>query len=68
MRTNSHVNFEKVLNMAVLLPQKERKKLISALQKEISEKKERKFGKYEGKGYIAKDFNEPIEEFKGYMP
>ena len=44
------------------------KKLILDLQKSIEPKKERVFGKYNGQVWMSDDFNEPLEDFKEYMP
>ena len=66
---NNHISigYDQILNLALLLPKDEKKKLIIDLQKSIEFNIERKFGKFNGQGWISEDFNEPLEEFKDYM-
>lgn len=68
MITHNTYSYEQILSLAYMLPQEQKKKLISDLQNNFTNKKERKFGKYEGKGWIAEDFNEALDEFEEYMP
>jgi hypothetical protein len=68
MQTHIAIGYEEILNLTFLLPKKYKKKLILELQKSIETKKDREFGKYDGQGWISDDFNEPLEEFKEYMP
>lgn len=67
MNNHSSIGYDQILNLAFLLPKDEKKKLIIDLQKSIEFNIERKFGKYNGQGWISEDFNEPLEEFKDYM-
>lgn len=50
------------------IPKTEKKKLIIDLQKELKNNSERQIGKYDGQGWMSDDFDEPLEEFKEYMP
>jgi len=68
MQTQISIGYEQILNLVYLLPKEEKKKLIKDLQKSIEPKKERVFGQYNGQGWISDDFNEPLEDFKEYMP
>jgi hypothetical protein len=68
MQTQIRIGYEQILNLVYLLPNTEKKKLIEDLQKEFENKTERKFGKYDGQGWMSDDFDEPLEEFKEYMP
>lgn len=43
-------------------------KLILDLQKSIEPLKDRVIGQHDGKGWISDDFNDPLDEFKEYMP
>lgn len=68
MQNQISIGYEQILNLAYLLPKEEKKKLIKDLQKSIEPKKERVFGKYNGQVWMSDDFNEPLEDFKEYMP
>lgn len=68
MQTQITIGYKQLLNLAFLLPSEEKQMLISDLQKSIETKNERKFGEYNGQGWISDDFNEPIDDFKEYMP
>lgn len=71
MELKLNIGFEQLFNLAKQLPQPEKQKLISALQKSIKENKsqkgERKLGKYKGKIQMSEDFNAPLDDFKEYM-
>jgi hypothetical protein len=62
------MGYEQVLNLAFLLTKEERERLIKDLQNNIAKKGERKFGKYDGQVWMSDDFNEPLDDFKEYMP
>ena len=68
MQTHIAIGYEQILNLAFLLPKKEKEKLILDLQKSIEPKKDREFGQYNGQVWMSEDFNEPLEEFEEYMP
>jgi hypothetical protein len=68
MQTQITIGYKQILNLVFLLPNEEKKKLIIDIQKSIEPQKERVFGKYNGQGWMSDDFNEPLEEFKEYMP
>ncbi len=68
MQTQITIGYKQILNLAYLLPKDEKQKLILDLQESIENKIERKFGEYNGLGWISDDFNEPLEELKEYMP
>lgn len=68
MQTQIAIGYKQILNLVFLLPNEEKQKLIIDIQKSIEPQKERVFGKYNGQGWMADDFNEPLEEFKEYMP
>jgi hypothetical protein len=71
MQLRLNIGFEQVFSLANQLSQSEKEKLISALTKSISKSKDRKserqLGKYKGKIKIAKDFNDPLDDFNEYM-
>ncbi len=71
MQLRLNIGFEQVFSLANQLSQNEKEKLISALTKSISKSKDRKserhLGKYQGKIKIAKDFNDPLEDFNEYL-
>lgn len=71
MELKLNIGFEQLFNLAKQLPQPEKQRLISALQKSIKENKsqkgERKLGKYKGKIQMSEDFNAPLDDFKEYM-
>lgn len=71
MELKLNIGFEQLFNLAKQLPQPEKQRLISALQKSIkqdkSQKRERKLGKYKGKIQMSEDFNAPLDDFKEYM-
>jgi hypothetical protein len=68
MQTQIRIGYDQILNLVYLLPKTEKKKLIVDLQKELKNNSERQIGKYDGQGLMSDDFNEPLEEFKEYMP
>ncbi len=68
MQTQIAIGYKQILNLAFLLPNEEKKKLILDLKKSMESKKERVFGEYDGQVWMSDDFNEPLEEFKEYMP
>lgn len=68
MQTQIAIGYEQILNLVYLLPKQEKKKLIVDLQKLVEPKKKRVLGKYDGQIWMSDDFNEPLEEFKEYMP
>ncbi|MBX3043711.1 MAG: DUF2281 domain-containing protein [Candidatus Kapabacteria bacterium] len=68
MQTQISIGYEHILNLAYLLPNQEKKKLILDLQKLVEPQKDRVFGEYDGQGWMSHDFNEPLEEFAEYMP
>ena len=68
MQTQTIFGYEQVLYLINLLPQTEKNKLFNELQKDVLTVGERKLGKYQGQGWMSDDFNEPLEEFKDYMP
>jgi hypothetical protein len=68
MQTHIAIGYKQILNLAFLLPKEEKKKLILDLQKSIEPKKDRVFGQYDGQGWMSDDFNEPLDDFKEYMP
>lgn len=43
-------------------------KLILDLQKLFEPQKDRVFGQYDGQVWMSDDFNEPLDDFKEYMP
>ena len=47
---------------------KEEKSLQMTKGKQKLPKKERKFGALKGKVWMSDDFNEPLDDFKEYMP
>jgi hypothetical protein len=71
MQLRLNIGFEQVFSLANQLSQSEKEKLISALSRSIDKSKDRKserqLGKYQGKIKIAKDFNEPLDDFNDYM-
>ncbi len=71
MELKLNIGFEQLFNLANQLPQPEKQKLITALQKTIkqnkNQKSERELGKYKGKIQMAEDFNDPLDDFKEYM-
>jgi len=68
MQTQIAIGYGQILNLVYLLPKQEKKKLIVDLQKLVEPKKKRVLGKYDGQIWMSDDFNEPLEEFKEYMP
>jgi hypothetical protein len=68
MQTQIRIGYEQILNLVYLLPKNEKKRLIINLQKDLELKSERKIGKYDGQVWMSDDFDEPLEEFKEYMP
>jgi len=71
MELRLNIGFEQLFSLADQLPQPEKQKLITALQKTIkhnkSHKRERELGKYNGKIQMSDDFNAPLDDFKDYM-
>lgn len=67
MHLQGTIEYEQILDLVYHLPKEEKKRLILDLQKNYINKKERLFGKYEGKGWIAEDFNEPLDDFNEYV-
>jgi hypothetical protein len=63
MQTQKTLEYDEILSHAYLLSKNDKKKLIEDLKADLSEKKERKFGKYDGMGWISDDFDEPIDDF-----
>ncbi len=68
MQNQIAIGYKQILDLVFLLTIEEKKKLILDLQESIEPKKERVFGKYDGQCWMSDDFNEPLEEFKDYMP
>ena len=68
MHLQGTIEYDQILDLVYHLPKEEKKRLILDLQKYFINKTERVFGKYEGKGWIADDFNEPLDDFHEYMP
>lgn len=71
MELKLNIGFEQLLNLANQLPQAEKQRLITALQKSIKQNKkhkgERELGKYKGKIQMSDNFNAPLDDFKDYM-
>ncbi|HEV7350769.1 hypothetical protein [Telluribacter sp.] len=71
MELRLNIGFEQVFSLANQLSQREKEKLIAALSKSVNksrdQKPERQLGKYQGKIKIARDFKEPLDDFKEYM-
>ena len=68
MQTQAVIDYEQILNLAIKLPQSDKKKLISELKKKSIYVSERILGKYEGQGWISEDFNNELEDFKEFTP
>lgn len=68
MHLQGAIEYDQILDLVYHLPKEEKKRLILDLQKYFINKNERVFGKYEGKGWISEDFNEPLDDFHEYMP
>ena len=68
MTTMVEIGYKEILNLTFLLPKKCKVKLIKELKESIKPKDERVFGKYNGQGWMSEDFDEPLEDFKEYMP
>jgi hypothetical protein len=66
MQVQSTLKYEKLLNLAYLLPKEDKKRLIKDLQNNIVKQEDRKFGNYDVQGWIKEDFNEPLEEYFRY--
>ena len=71
MELKLNIGFEQLFNLAKQLPQPEKQRLITALQKTIKQNKdkkgERELGKYKSKIQMSEDFNAPLDDFKEYM-
>ncbi len=68
MQNQIAIGYKQIVNLAYLLPDKEKKKLIIELKKSIKNANERVIGKYDGQISISDDFDEPLDDFKEYMP
>lgn len=67
MQNQIAIGYKQIVNLAYLLPDEDKKKLIIELQSALNNKDERKLGKYDGQIRISDDFDEPLEDFKEYM-
>ncbi|MBW8050220.1 MAG: DUF2281 domain-containing protein [Solirubrobacterales bacterium] len=81
MQLKLNIAYQQVFNLLKQLPVAEWKKLRGEIDKELTEKKqnlsptkrgnykrEKGFGCLKGKVWMADDFNEPLDDFKEYMP
>ena len=70
MELKLNMDFEQLIALAKQLSSSDKLKLINALQKSMSNSKnkrsERELGKYEGKVWMSDDFNEPLDDFNQY--
>lgn len=67
MQNQIAIGYKQIVNLAYLLPDEDKKKLIIELQSALNNKDERKLGEYDGQIQISDDFDEPLEDFKEYM-
>lgn len=76
MELKLNIGFEQLFNLANQLPQTEKQRLITELQKTIKQskhqtempaKRERELDKYKGKIQMSDDFNAPLDDFEEYM-
>ncbi len=72
MELKLNLSFENVFSIVNQMSLEEKEKLFAILEKTLKGKtntsKERQIGKYDGKIWIADDFDAPLEDFKEYMP
>ncbi len=68
MKSQISIGYKALRDLAFLLTHEDKKKLILELQKSLETPKKREFGKYDGQVWMSDDFNEPLEDFKEYMP
>lgn len=74
MELKLNIAYQQVFNFLKQLPVTDWEKLRGEIDKELTEKKhksnkrEKGFGCLKGKVWMADDFNEPLDDFKEYMP
>ena len=75
MELKLNIAYQQVFNLLKQLPVAEWKKLRGEIDKELTEKKQKSdkrvrggLGCLKGKVWMADDFNDPIDDFKEYMP